>query len=224
MLFSNFKAIILDMDGVFVDTETLVFDIFRKTFEAFSIHLSNEYQYKFIGQPFSKNLLDIRRDFDIDFDDAKMRRAFDDTYEVVLSASNLTVQIGIKEILKQAQERQCKLALCTTSTRHHVDAVFARVRENSFDPNLLFHAVVTGDSVLHKKPHPEPYLTAAGKLGEKPGDCLVFEDSISGIQSAKSAGCYCVALRQPYNRHIDFSLADREIESLNEFGRLFALD
>ena len=65
MKLKKFKAIILDMDGVFIDTETLVFDIFRRVFLSFNINLTNEYQYKFIGKPFSSNLDDIRQDFGI---------------------------------------------------------------------------------------------------------------------------------------------------------------
>ncbi|MBN1465844.1 HAD family phosphatase [candidate division KSB1 bacterium] len=211
---NRFKAIILDMDGVLIDTETLVFDVFRAVFAPFNIDLSNDYQYKFIGQPFSNNLVDIRRDFGIDFDKQLVRDRFDRIYEEMLRASPLTVQNGIREIVQDAHKNGIKMALCTTSTWHHVEAVFAKVREDSFDPAHFFNVVVTGDSVARKKPHPEPYLVAAARLGESPRDCLVIEDSISGVQSAKAAGCFCVALRQPYNRHISFAAADLVVENL----------
>jgi HAD superfamily hydrolase (TIGR01509 family) len=212
----HFKALILDMDGVFIDTETLVFDIFRKVFEPFNIQVSNEYQYKFIGKPFSSNLDDIKKDFNIEFDNDTIRDTFDDTYEKMLSQSPLSVQHGIKEIVRTAQHKGFKLALCTTSNQHHVNAVFKKVKENSFDPSLFFNAVVTGDSVQNRKPHPEPYLTAAHKIGQTPEQCLVIEDSLSGITSAKSAGCFCIGLRQPYNAHIDFSRADKIINRLTD--------
>jgi HAD superfamily hydrolase (TIGR01509 family) len=126
------------------------------------------------------------------------------------------VQDGIKEIIRLVQANHLKLGLCTTSTRHQVDVVFARVKSIPFDPNLLFDAVTTGDSVTRRKPHAEPYLLTAQKLGETPKDCLVIEDSLSGIQSAKAAGCSCVGLRQAYNKHIDFSAADMVIEQLKD--------
>lgn len=216
MKITQFKAVILDMDGVFIDTETFIFDIFRRVFAPYNISPSNEYQYKFIGQPFSSNLVDIRKDFGIDFDDNALRQQFDDTYEEMLHTSSLDVQDGIKDIINQVKKHHQKLGLCTTSTRHHVDAVFARVKIKSFDPTLLFDAVVTGDSVTHRKPHAEPYLRAAEKLGESPKDCFVIEDSLSGITSAKAAGCFCAGLRQAYNRHIDFSAADVVIERLEQ--------
>ncbi|MBN1558621.1 HAD family phosphatase, partial [candidate division KSB1 bacterium] len=185
-------------------------------FAPFNIDLSNDYQYKFIGQPFSSNLDDIRCDFAIDFDEQQLRDTFDRTYEEMLRASPLVAQDGIREIVQAGRANGIKLALCTTSTRRQVDKVFTKVRDNSFDPALFFVAIVTGDSVARKKPHPEPYLTAAERLGESPRDCLAIEDSISGIQSAKAAGCFCIALRQPYNRHISFAAADRVVKNLAE--------
>lgn len=51
-----------------------------------------------------------------------------------------------------------------------------------------FQAVVTGDTVRHGKPHPEPYLTAAALLGVAPGACVAIEDSDNGARSAEAAG------------------------------------
>ncbi len=212
----SFQALILDMDGVFIDTETLVFDIFRAVFEPFNIKVSNDYQYKFIGKPFSSNLDDIKNDFNIEFDNDSIRDTFDAVYEEMLTASPLSMQDGIKEIIFRAQERKLKLGLCTTSTRHHVNAVFRKVKESSFDPNIFFDAVVSGDMVTHRKPHPEPYLAAAQKLACEPQKCLVIEDSLSGITSATAAGCTCIGLRQPYNQLVDFSIADHIIDDLKQ--------
>ena len=214
MKINDFSAVIFDMDGVFIDTEVLVFDIFRQVFAPYNIELSDEYQYKFIGQPFSSNLVDIRQDFGIEFDSEAMRIQFDSTYEKVLTTSELDVQHGVKEIVQLTQQHQLKRGLCTTSTRQQVNTIFNVVKTPSFDPFSIFQTVVTGDSVNNRKPHPEPYLTAAHNLQVQPHECLVIEDSLSGIQSAKAAGCFCVALRHPYSQHLDFSIADEEIDSL----------
>ncbi|HRR56999.1 MAG TPA: HAD-IA family hydrolase, partial [Acidobacteriota bacterium] len=57
-----------------------------------------------------------------------------------------------------------------------------------------FEAVVTGDEVTNGKPHPEAFLRAAEKLRLPSATCVVFEDSLSGVQAALAAGCRCVAL------------------------------
>jgi beta-phosphoglucomutase-like phosphatase (HAD superfamily) len=216
-MIKNIQAIIFDMDGVFVNTEPLVFTVFRRVFDPLGIYLSDEYQYKFIGIPFSRNLQDIRADWGIDFDDDFIKQAFDRDYEETLKACRPEPQTGILEIMTFGRRHSLKFGLCTTSTRHHVQAVFKQVHAGgTLDPHTAFDAITSGDQVRHKKPHPEPYLTIAQKLALLPHQCLVIEDSISGIQSAKSAGCRCIGLRHPYNRHIDFSAADDQVESLLE--------
>jgi len=59
---------------------------------------------------------------------------------------------------------------------------------------LGFDAVVTGDAVDHPKPHPQPYLLAAERLGVDAVSCLAVEDSITGAASANAAGCWVVAV------------------------------
>ncbi|MDZ7372203.1 MAG: HAD hydrolase-like protein, partial [candidate division KSB1 bacterium] len=79
------SAVIFDMDGVLVDTEPLMFDVFRTVFSPYGIYLSNEYQYRFIGKPFADNLADIRRDFAIDFEDQEIQRLFLQAYRQTLT-------------------------------------------------------------------------------------------------------------------------------------------
>jgi beta-phosphoglucomutase len=217
----TFSSIIFDMDGVFVDTEPLVFDIFRSVFSPLGITLSNEYQYRFVGKPFRANLQDIHHDFGIEFDDGEVRRLFDQAYETVLSSRPLPLQRGILPIIEKARELAFKLALCTTTSRHQVDVVFEQIRKNgAIDPRKLFDAVITGNDVTHKKPHPEPYLAAVRALGTPPPSCLAVEDTPVGVASAKSAGCFVAALRQPYNTAMDFSAADWIVDNLHDINDL----
>jgi beta-phosphoglucomutase-like phosphatase (HAD superfamily) len=58
-----------------------------------------------------------------------------------------------------------------------------------------FDVIVAGDDVSHGKPHPEPYLKAAELLGVKAEECVAFEDSISGLRSAESAGTKAVGIK-----------------------------
>lgn len=58
----------------------------------------------------------------------------------------------------------------------------------------LPEVIITFDDVEHGKPHPEPFLTAAARLGVDPRECLVVEDAPSGLEAAKAAGCATLAL------------------------------
>src|SRR4030065_2530807 len=57
-----------------------------------------------------------------------------------------------------------------------------------------FQTVVTADEVFHPKPDPEIFLLCAAKLGSRPKNCTVVEDSIFGVQAAKNAGMRCIAV------------------------------
>ena len=62
-------------------------------------------------------------------------------------------------------------------------------------PEGTFAAVVAGDGVAHGKPHPEPYLTGAGRIGLDPADCVAVEDTLNGTMSAEAAGCAMLTVR-----------------------------
>ena len=78
--------------------------------------------------------------------------------------------------------------------RRMAEQVVAAIDFDAFD------VIVAGDDVEHGKPHPEAYLLAAALLGEKPGDCIAIEDSLTGLTSAEAAGTRAIAV--PNVQHI----------------------
>ncbi|MFA4984764.1 MAG: HAD family phosphatase, partial [Candidatus Omnitrophota bacterium] len=79
----------------------------------------------------------------------------------------------------------------------------------------LFDAIVSGDSVKKGKPHPEPYLEASRILGLRPQDCLVVENAPFGIESAKKAGMFCIAITTGLPREY-LRQADITVERLDD--------
>jgi beta-phosphoglucomutase-like phosphatase (HAD superfamily) len=80
-----------------------------------------------------------------------------------------------------------------------------------------FAAVVSAVHEPHGKPHPAVFLSAAGRLGVEPAQCIAFEDSVAGVRSAKAAGMFCVAVPESHNRgRREYDLADRVLDSLEE--------
>ena len=71
--------------------------------------------------------------------------------------------------------------------------VDANLRELGL-PAAAFDAVIDGTQVTRKKPAPDIFLTACRALGLPPSECLVIEDAVSGVESAKAAGARCLAL------------------------------
>ena len=85
-------------------------------------------------------------------------------------------------------EKDIPIAIVTGASRD-------RIKEHLDEKiSVCLKALVTADDVIHTKPHPEPYLSAANMLGINAKECLVIENAILGIESAKAAGCKCFAL------------------------------
>jgi beta-phosphoglucomutase-like phosphatase (HAD superfamily) len=82
-------------------------------------------------------------------------------------------------------------------------------------PSSTFDGTVTGLDVENKKPAPDIYIMAAGKIGLKPDECLVVEDAVSGIKAAKSAGCRCLAVTTSFDRSL-LTEADWICDSLED--------
>ncbi len=92
------------------------------------------------------------------------------------------------ELLDLVRDAGMKTALVTGSRAHVTEAQISDLFDECFD------AVVTAGSVTHRKPHPEPWLTAAEILSLEPDRCLVVENAPPGIDAAKSAGMDCIAV------------------------------
>ena len=101
---------------------------------------------------------------------------------------------GSQELLKLLRAKGVKTALVTMSMRRMAIEVANAIPFDAFD------VIVAGDDVEHGKPHPEPYLLAAALLGVEPGECIAFEDSLTGLRSAEAAGTRAIAI--PNIQHI----------------------
>jgi len=127
---------------------------------------------------------------------------------------------GARELLAELRRRGVPCALVTMSYRVLADAVVRGLPEGSFA------AVVAGDDVTHGKPHPEPYLTAAARLGVLPADCVAIEDSPTGLASAVAAGVpalgvtHLVPLQASAGRHLVPTLDGITPGELGRLGRL----
>ena len=95
---------------------------------------------------------------------------------------------GAQELLAAVHAAQIPTALVTMSWRRFADEVVRALPAGSFT------TTVVGDEVTEGKPHPEPYLLAAKKLGVDPSDCLAIEDSPTGARSALAAGCWVLGV------------------------------
>ena len=107
---------------------------------------------------------------------------------VELFRAELPLLPGAAELVDAVRAAGLRTALVSSSFRVLVDAALESLGEERFD------VTVAGDEVVRAKPDPEPYATAAARLGLPPGSCVVIEDSAAGAASGRAAGCVVVAV------------------------------
>ena len=187
------KAILFDFDGVIAHTEPLHLKTFREVVGQFGIEISEERWYnKFTGigsQNIMENLFEengIKEDVGPFVD--KRNKLFIDYIE------NHEVKIvpGIIEFVKKVKKMGLRRAIVSGSRSNVVKTVSKKM-------GILedFEVFVTAESVKNKKPDPEGFLKAAKLLNTEPKDCLILEDSISGITAAKRTGIPYICIKSP---------------------------
>ena len=124
---------------------------------------------------------------------------------------------GATDLVQSLTMLKIPLAIATSSRMTSVQKKRCR-HEEMFNS---FQEIITGDNanVKRGKPAPDIFLEAAKALGFHPSECLAFEDSVLGAQSAKSAGCHVVVVPDQRMEHEAFaSVADEVLTSMKEFS------
>lgn len=121
---------------------------------------------------------------------------------------------GARQVLATYQGR---ITMAVASSSHTKEVLAILKAHNLLD---YFSTVIGGDMVKNKKPDPEIYIKASKILGVPAASCIAFEDSSHGLNAAKSAQMYGVAVPNEFTRNHDFSRADKVIDSLAEVDDL----
>jgi HAD superfamily hydrolase (TIGR01509 family) len=182
-------AVLFDMDGLLVDTEPVWTVAEVELARQLGGEFTPELKAAIVGTRLEVAVPTILRWYGGPTDDATTTRTMDWLLArmVELFADRPPVQPGVEELLTALAAAGIPTALVSSSYRVLVDAVLA----HGIGP---FDLTLAGDEVTHGKPHPEPYLLAAARLGVDPVRCVVLEDSPAGVASAEAAGCAVVAV------------------------------
>lgn len=175
-------AVLWDMDGTLVDTEPYWIEAEFELAERHGGVWSHEHALQLVGNDLLESGRYIREHMGIDRSpEAIVEELLDGV--VARIARRVPWQPGARELLEQLSAAGVPCALVTMSYARFVEPILAHL------PVGTFATTVTGDAVRHGKPHPEPYLLAAERLGSDPAVCLAIEDSPPGAASAEAAGC-----------------------------------
>lgn len=181
------ECVIFDCDGLMFDTETISTQCWRAVAQRHNIVLDDEFFYKIIGSG-KKNFAEVM----VDHQDLLpyMEEIRANRVSTIMEAAKKIGSInkkGLVELLDYLDLNHYKKAVASSSHRSYVENLLSSIgRDTQFD------GIVCGDEVVHGKPDPEIFLTAAKKAGIAPENCVVLEDSKFGILAAKAAGMHSV--------------------------------
>jgi HAD superfamily hydrolase (TIGR01509 family) len=176
------KAVVFDMDGLLVDTETVVFRAMQRAAALIDGEMPFATFQRMVGLQHEASDRILIEHFGAAFDLEAWSIAVSAHFQEELGAG-IALKAGVTEILDWLDAAGLPRAIATSS---RLEAV-----RHSLGPHGIverFDALITRDIPMRGKPHPDPFLKAAEALGVPPRDCLALEDSHNGVRSAASAG------------------------------------
>ena len=177
------NAIIFDMDGTLIDSETIFENIAIRVFAELHVKLTDRTYSKWKGMPAKQIERAILKEFGADFPLANFKRKFVENWERHIHSFGIKVIPGIKELLDELSANNIKISVAT-STPH--DKAICSLKIAGI--NIPKNRIIGGDMVKNGKPSPEIFLEAAKSMQCISNECIVIEDSIIGIEGAKNAG------------------------------------
>ncbi|MBB3453458.1 HAD superfamily hydrolase (TIGR01509 family) [Rhizobium sp. BK313] len=175
-------AVIFDMDGLIFDTEALYQQAFLAASSAGGHNLPTTLIQSTIGVPWVQSRLLLLEQMGSDFPVDQYGREVTERFKV-LASTQLRLKPGVVELLDILDQLELPRCIATSSAhstvRSHLSAHGLAGR---------FDAVIAHGDYAASKPAPDPFLTAAKRLGVNPTLCLALEDSFNGVRSASAAG------------------------------------
>ncbi len=209
---SQIKGIIFDLDGVLVDTEELHYLAWLKVLKPFGVSFSKKEFCAFAGKQISLVSEELIKRYGLKTTKEKLvLRRKKMAFEIFKNSDVKVMPYARQAVAFLAKENKVKLGLATGSFKKIALMKLKETGLYNFFPNII-----TGDDVKRGKPYPDTYLLAVKKLKLKPAECLAFEDTQYGVESAKSAGLSCFAIPNGYSKKQNFSNADKIFKNLKE--------
>ena len=190
----KYKAILFDMNGVLVDDEHLQEEAFRQTLSQINISLTSEdYIRFFIGKTDHKGFDDYLQSLNINRNADSLIIQKGEEYEK-LASTGIEGYSGVEEFIEAATKQGVSLAVVTSSTKREAISVLAGLGLTHY-----FKSIIAADDVKNGKPDPEGYIKGAASLSVNPSECIVIEDTPSGLKAAKAAHMFSVAVLNTHN-------------------------
>ena len=205
------KAVIFDRDGVIINSEYAVVASVPKAFKALGFEVTEEDLKYIVGRSVTSYKDYFLNKWDFDFEEyRKLQKEF--FYQGLESAPIFEKTV---DLINSLHSKNIPIGLTTSAGKDTTDVVLKMANLEG-----KFNVIVTKEDCTKLKPDPEPYIVTAQKLNIDPKYCVAIEDSALGVESAKKAGLFCIAIPNEFSKEHDFSLADIVLDSAEEVERV----
>jgi beta-phosphoglucomutase len=176
-------AVVLDMDGLMLDTEPLYKVAWQNAASELGYPLDDRSYARLVGRPTVDCESELMAQFGPGFPLDQFRVLWPQRWRAEVAARGIHQKTGLLELLTFLHEQRLPMAVATSS-----EADYATFSLRHAGLEGRFAIIVTGEQVSHGKPAPDIYLEAARRLNVNPADCVALEDSEAGAFAATRAG------------------------------------
>jgi HAD superfamily hydrolase (TIGR01509 family) len=178
----HFNAVIFDLDGLLLDTETIALSAFLKTCSYFGLPAQQELFIRCIGTNQARGREVLAEGLRGQVDHLLFEEVWDRHYDERTTNERIALKDGAAELLAHISSLRLPVAVATST-----GTPSARAKLRGAGILDRFQVTVGGDQVGNSKPAPDVYLKAAEMLRVSPGACLALEDSENGVRAALAA-------------------------------------
>lgn len=186
----DIDAVILDMDGLMLDTEPVYMRAWQRAASQFGFLLDEDFYFTLTGRTNEASEILLMERFGANFPMIPFRERWAELWREEVEDCGIPRKPGLIELLNHLAAHGIPAAVATSSDREYAAV---SLRAAKLDARS-FAQVVTGEQVKNGKPAPDIYLEAARRLGVRPARCLALEDSDNGILAASGAGMIAVMI------------------------------
>lgn len=208
------KAVLIDFDGVIIDTEVLYYEVFKQWFKTNANHDLTIPQFQ-LGIGTTDNVIfeHLAKEHGVKADPGSFNQV---THEKIKHASrSLPPKEGVIDFVKQVKAQNLSLALVTSNKRDQPTYHLKR-----FGIIDHFDHLVTSEDVTKVKPSPELYQKALDLLNIEPTQAIAIEDSLNGFKAARAAGIQTIPIPHALTESLVFEGAYKRLKSLKEVDLL----
>jgi len=182
-------GVIFDMDGVIMDNNSYHKKAWKTFCDIHKVPLTDDELHKFVFGRIAKDTVDYI--FKKDHSQVEVDNYVNEKEEVYreMYKGNIAMVAGLRAFLEDLKENGVPVAIATSAPRDNVEFVFKYLPIRDY-----FEFVLDAADIENGKPDPEIYIRSISKLGLDPKQCVVFEDSLSGVQAAVDSGTHVVAI------------------------------